>query len=53
MSPWRGSANDFRDPRLLELTAPVAEIEVHGQNRYTLQWRGSNQWQIVGRKVPR
>jgi len=28
LSPWRGSVNDFRDPHLLELTAPVAEIEI-------------------------
>ena len=29
--PWRGSVNDFRDSHLLELTAPVAEIEVRGR----------------------
>ena len=28
LSPWRGSVNDFRDSHLLELIAPVAEIEV-------------------------
>ena len=48
--PWRGSVNDFRDPHLLELTAPVAEIEVHGQTDFTLQRHGSNEWQIVGEK---
>ena len=31
LSPWRGSVNDFRDSHLLELTAPVAEIDVRGQ----------------------
>jgi hypothetical protein len=50
LSPWRGSVNDFRDSHLLELTAPVAEIEVHGQDNFTLQRRGSNDWQIAGEK---
>ena len=52
LSPWRGSVNDFRDSHLLELTAPVAEIEVHGQDNFTLQRQGSNDWQIVGEKFP-
>ena len=34
LSLWRGAVNDFRDPHLLELTAPVAEIEVRGQNSF-------------------
>ncbi len=52
LSPWRGSVNYFRDSYLLELTAPVAEIEVHGQKNFTLQRQGSNDWQIVGEKFP-
>jgi hypothetical protein len=52
LSPWRGSVNDFRDSHLLELTAPVAEIEVHGQDNFTLQRQDSNDWQIVGEKFP-
>jgi len=53
--PWRGSVNDFRDPHLLELTAPVAEIVVQGANRqenFTLQRHGSNDWALVGEKFP-
>jgi len=50
--PWHGSVNDFRDSHLLELTAPVAEIEVHGQTNFTLQRHGSNDWQVVGEKFP-
>jgi hypothetical protein len=49
---WHGSVNDFRDSHLLELTAPVAEIEVHGQTNFTLQRHGSNDWQAVGEKFP-
>jgi len=50
LAPWRGAVNDFRDTRLLELTAPVAEIEVRGQNNFILREQGSNDWQIVGEK---
>jgi uncharacterized protein DUF4340 len=52
LSPWRGSVNDFRDPYLLELTASAAEIEVHGENDFTLQRQGTNDWQIAGEKFP-
>jgi hypothetical protein len=52
LSPWRGSVNDFRDPLLLQLTAPVAEIEVRGESNFTLQQRGSNAWVVAGEKFP-
>jgi hypothetical protein len=52
LSPWRGSVNDFRDSHLLELTAPVAEIEVHGQTDFTLQRHGSNDWRVADEKFP-
>jgi hypothetical protein len=52
LSFWRGAVNDFRDPHLLELTAPVAEIEVRGQNGFTLQRHGSNDWAVAGEKFP-
>jgi hypothetical protein len=50
--PWRGAVNDFRDSRLFELTAPVAEIEVRGANHFILREQASNDWQIVGEKFP-
>lgn len=52
LAPWRGAVNDFRDPRLIELTAPVAEIEVLGENNFTLQQRGANAWTVAGEKFP-
>jgi hypothetical protein len=54
LSPWHAAVNDFRDPHLLELTAPVAEIEVLSEstNHFTLQQRGSNDWAVVGEKYP-
>jgi hypothetical protein len=53
LAPWRGSVNEFRDPNLLELSAPVAEVEVHeGGNNFTLQQQGSNAWTVAGEKFP-
>jgi hypothetical protein len=53
LAAWFGAVNDFRDPHLLELTAPVAEIEVGaGTNHFTLQRQGSNDWRVVGEKFP-
>ncbi len=49
---WQGAVNDFRDPNLVELTAPVAAIEVRGQNGFTLQQQGSNTWVEAGQKFP-
>jgi hypothetical protein len=54
LSSWHGSVNDFRDPHLLELTSPAAEIEVRdsGSNNFTLQRQGTNDWKIAGEKFP-
>jgi hypothetical protein len=52
LAPWRGTVNDFRDPNLLELTAPVAEIDVRGQGNFTLQQSGTNAWALAGEKFP-
>lgn len=52
LAPWRGAAKDFRDTRLFELTAPVAEIEVRGDNHFILREKGTNDWEIVGEKIP-
>lgn len=53
LAAWRGSVADFRDRNLLELTAPVAEIEVRGEyGDFTLQQRGSNTWAEAGEKFP-
>lgn len=49
---WRGTVNDFRDTHLLTTTAPVAEIEVRGENHFTLQQTGSNAWAVAGEKFP-
>ncbi|HEV2691335.1 MAG TPA: DUF4340 domain-containing protein [Verrucomicrobiae bacterium] len=52
LAPWRGDVNDFRDPHLLTFNGSVAEIEVRGENTFTLQRQGSNQWAVAGEKFP-
>ena len=52
LTPWFGPVNDFRDPYLLELSVPVAEIDVRGDTSFTLQRQGTNSWRMVGEKFP-
>ncbi|HEY5346440.1 MAG TPA: DUF4340 domain-containing protein [Verrucomicrobiae bacterium] len=48
---WHGAVNDFRDPHLLTFTAPaVAEIEVRGENHFTLQRQAPDYWTVAGEK---
>jgi hypothetical protein len=47
LASWRGTVNEFRDPNLVDLTAPVAEIDVRGVYHYRLQ-QGSNGWALAG-----
>jgi hypothetical protein len=49
---WHGAVNDFRDPFLLELTAPVSEIEVHGKANFILKQQGTNGWSVAGETFP-
>ena len=51
LSSWFGAVNDFRDPYLFELSAPVAEIEVRGTNSFALQRQGTNGWRVVGENL--
>jgi len=52
LSPWHGAVNDFRNPYLLDLSVPIAEIEVQGSNSFTLQRQGTNEWRVLGEKFP-
>lgn len=54
LSAWTGAINDFRDPYLLELTTPVAEIEMigPGTNHFVLQRDDTNGWTIPGETFP-
>jgi len=56
LADWQGAVSDFRDPNLLEFTAPLAEIEMHQEdgtytNNYTLQLaaqHGTTNWVMAG-----
>jgi hypothetical protein len=52
LSSWFDTVNDFRDPYLLELSAPVAEIEVRGTNQFILQRQDTSSWRVAGEKFP-
>ena len=54
LTAWFGTINDFRDPYLFELTAPVAEIEMigPGTNHFILDRQGANGWTIPGETFP-
>ena len=58
LAPWFDPVNSFRDPHLLELTAPiaetVAEIEVRGTNNFNfiVRRQGTNNWQVAGETFP-
>jgi hypothetical protein len=47
LAPWRRQANEFRDHHLVSLVAPVAAIEVRGEESFSVQRQGSNTWCIV------
>ena len=49
---WQGTVNDFRDPHLFELAAPVTVVEVHGAHDFTLQRTGTKDWTVAGEKFP-
>jgi len=54
LAPWRGTVVDFRDTHLVNLTAPVNQIDVLGmeaEGRFSLQRQGTN-WQVAGETFP-
>ncbi len=53
LAPWRSAVNDWRDRRLIDLSASVAEIDVTGDNGYVLQQQhGATNWVVAGEKYP-
>jgi len=52
---WRGAVADFRNPHLLDSTAPINQIDMwvaDNTNRFSLQRSGSNVWQMAGETFP-
>ena len=55
LTAWRGAVTDFRNPRLLDSTASINEIDVwvaDNTNRFSLQRSSSNGWQMAGETFP-
>ncbi|HEX7654830.1 MAG TPA: DUF4340 domain-containing protein, partial [Verrucomicrobiae bacterium] len=52
LTPWRGDANSYRETHLVDFTAPIAEIELTGENHFILQRQGTNSWQVAGETFP-
>ncbi len=48
LAPWFGSVNEFRDPFLLTLSAPVAAIDVRsGQDSWSVQQQTNGAWRVL------
>lgn len=51
LEPWRTSAENFRDRHLVSPTGPLAAIEIHGQESFTLL-RTNNAWLVTPQNFP-
>jgi hypothetical protein len=47
LAPWYASVNDFRDPFLFTLSGPVAAVEVHGQEDFSVQQQTNGLWRVL------
>lgn len=52
LSPWYGDINDFRDPHLVTLTAPVSAIDVHALDKFSLQQVTNDIWRVLPQDFP-
>jgi hypothetical protein len=52
LAPWYALVNDFRDPLLVTLTAPVASIEVRTQDKFSVQQQTNDTWRVVPQDLP-
>jgi hypothetical protein len=52
LAPWYVQVNDFRDPFLVTLTAPVAVIDVRGQDSFSLRQQTNDTWRVLPQDFP-
>ena len=52
LAPWYASVNDFRDPLLATLTAPVAVVDVRSQDSFSLQQQTNGAWRVLPQGFP-
>jgi hypothetical protein len=51
LAPWYAQVNDFRDPFLVTWIAPVAVIDVRGQDSFSLQLTNDD-WRVLPQDFP-
>jgi Domain of unknown function (DUF4340) len=47
LAPWYASVNDFRDPLLAKVTAPVAVVDVRSQDSFSLRQQTNGAWRVL------
>jgi hypothetical protein len=52
LNRWNTPSETFRDRHLVTLVGPIENIQVVGQDKFTLQWQTNNSWQIVPGDFP-
>jgi hypothetical protein len=52
LQPWLAPLNEFRDPHLLTQLPALNEVEVTGNESFTLQFTATNTWQLKDSDLP-
>ena len=52
LAPWYAPVNDFRDPLLASVTAPVAVVDVRSQDSFSLQQQTNGAWRVLPQGFP-
>jgi hypothetical protein len=52
LATWRGSLNDFRDAHLLSRTDHVDQIEIQGEDSFSLQYQTNGAWRVLPQDWP-
>jgi hypothetical protein len=52
LAPWYARVNDFRDPSLVTLSAPVAEIDVRATDSFSLRQQTNGAWRVLPQGFP-
>jgi hypothetical protein len=52
LSPWRDKVNDYRDPYVMDLISTPTVIEVHGEDKFTLEQQTNGMWRVLPQDFP-
>jgi hypothetical protein len=53
LAPWRASYEGFRDRHLVNLLGRVDEIQIHGEDDFTVHHQSGNGWRVYPKGDPR